>query len=324
MIDLAAFPRVTLGHWPTPLEPCHRLRDEVGGPLIWLKRDDCSGLALGGNKTRKLEFLLGDAIAREATGIVTFGALQSNHARQTAAACARAGLPCHLVLTTAVDRSSPHYLASGNRLLDDLFGATVHEVDDNDAALAVAAELAATDPDLSFVDPGGSTPIGTLGYVAAGAELSTQVIDLGLDVERVVTAASTGGTAAGLAIGLAGLDLVVEASAVYTSADTTGNAIGRLVESTKALLSSTAPTAGYRVDDASLGPGYGIPTAESTGAITTLAHTEGVLLDPVYTSKAFAMLLARLPSIDPDRDVVFLHTGGQAGLFAYADDWSTR
>lgn len=322
MIDLAAFPRVALGHWPTPLEPCHRLRAEIGGPLIWLKRDDCSGLALGGNKTRKLEFLLGEAIARDATGVVTFGALQSNHARQTAAACARIGLPCDLVLTSAVDRATPHYLTSGNRLLDGLFGAEVHEVDTNDAALLVAADLAEADPGRYFIDPGGSTPVGTLGYVAAAVEISQQADELGLDVERVTTAASTGGTAAGLAIGLAGESTLVEASAVYASASVTSGAIGRLIESTAALVSSVAPAAEWTVDDTFLGDGYGIPSPESTAAIATLARTEGVLLDPVYTSKAFAMLLARLPSIAPDRDVVFLHTGGQAGLFAYADDWS--
>ena len=115
---LGSFPRVALGHWPTPLEPCDRLRAERGGPRLWLKRDDCSGLAFGGNKTRKLEFLIGDAIAAKGSGVITFGALQSNHCRQTAAACARVGLPCHLILTEQVDRATVHYLASGNRMLD--------------------------------------------------------------------------------------------------------------------------------------------------------------------------------------------------------------
>ena len=319
---LAEFPREALGHWPTPLEPCHRLREETGGPLVWLKRDDCSGLAFGGNKTRKLEFLLGAALVGGATGVVTFGALQSNHARQTAAACAQIGLPCDLILTEAVDRTTHHYRVSGNRLLDDLLGATVHVVADSDAANVRAAELRGADPGRFFIDAGDSSPVGVLGYVAASVELAAQLDDLGVDAQPVGAASSTGGTAAGLAIGLhhASIEAVVSAVAVYADADHTRRTIESLIAATSDLLGVDAsPAKRLRVDDTMFGPGYGIETAESHAAIGLLARTEGVLLDPVYTAKAFAGLLAATDGMDPDRDMVFLHTGGQPGLFAYAD-----
>lgn len=172
---LGTYPRVVLGHWPTPLEPLDRLRAVIGGPRIWCKRDDCSGLAFGGNKTRKLEFLLGRALADGADTVITFGALQSNHARQTAAACARLGLACHLILTEAVDRTDAAYLGSGNLLLDRLFGAQFHVVADPDAAFhhfaALDEELVAGRAVVATIGPGGSDPIGTLGYVAGAAEL---------------------------------------------------------------------------------------------------------------------------------------------------------
>jgi D-cysteine desulfhydrase family pyridoxal phosphate-dependent enzyme len=318
---LAPFPRVDLGHWPTPLQPCRRLQQERGGPLLWLKRDDCSGLAFGGNKTRKLEFLLGEALARKASGVVTFGAIQSNHARQTAAACAHVGLPCDLVLTDAVDRPTDIYRSGGNRLLDDVLGATVHVVADNDAALARAGELAEADPGRYFIDPGGSSPTGALGYVAAAFELADQLAVVDLRPHDLVVASSTGGTAAGLVVGFAaaGLDLRVTPVAVYADAAHTSRSIERLVVDTADLLGLDAPAAGVKVDDGALGDGYGIETAESHAAVLELARTEGVLLDPVYTGKAFASLLARTRDLDPDEDVVFLHTGGQPGVFAYAD-----
>ena len=287
---------------------------------MWLKRDDCSGLALGGNKTRKLEFLLGEAVARDASGVVTFGAVQSNHARQTAAACAAVGLPCDLVLTEMVDRATVHYAHSGNRLLDDLLAATVHVVPDNDAALQKAAELAEEDPDRYFIDPGGSTPVGTLGYVAMAAELLGQIEENGLTPGRVIAAASSGGTAAGIVVGLAGTGIPLHAPAVYAPSDQTDAVIGSLVAGTADLLGVDGPAGGWTVTDSTLGPGYGIPTDASRAAIRTLARTEGVLLDPVYTAKAFARLLDDLPALDAEADVVFVHTGGQAGLFAYADE----
>ena len=328
---LGAAPRFPLGHWPTPLEPCHRLRDAIGGPLVWLKRDDCSGLAIGGNKTRKLEYLLGQALADGCTGVVTFGALQSNHARQPAAACNRTGLTCDLILTRAVDRTDEHYLHSGNLLLDHVLGATVHVVGDSDAASVRFAELfesaKAEARMLVGIVPGGSDPVGTLGYVRASIELAEQVRPLDLDLARIVVAASTAGTAAGIVVGneLAELGAVVDVACVYDTAEVTAELLASLVASTAANLGCPIPGEdSWTIDDRALGEGYGIPTAAGQDAIALLARTEGVLLDPVYTAKAFGYLLGRIRAgaIDADRDVVFVHTGGSPGLFAYAPEFS--
>jgi len=294
----------------------------MGGPLIWLKRDDCSGLAFGGNKTRKLEFLLGEAEAKGASGVVTFGAVQSNHARQTAAACARVGLPCDLVLTDSVDRPTEMYRRSGNRLLDDVLGATVHVVADNGEAIHRAAELADADPDRYFIDPGGSSATGALGYVAAAFELAAQLGAADVSPSSLVLAASTGGTAAGLIVGLAAAELAlpVTAVAVYADGEHTSAVIDHLVGETAAAVGTDVPDPSrWGVDDRSLGEGYGIETAESHAALLALARCEGVLLDPVYTAKAFGWLMAESGDMDPAGDVVFLHTGGQPGMFAYAD-----
>jgi D-cysteine desulfhydrase family pyridoxal phosphate-dependent enzyme len=330
LATLARAPRMQLGHWPTPLEPCHRLREQVGGPLVWLKRDDCTGLAMGGNKTRKLEYLLGDALAQGCSGVVTFGALQSNHARQTAAACARAGLSCDLVLTRAVDRDDVHYVASGNVVLDRVLGATLHVVDDPDAAFVRFAELLeaaeAEGRRLYGIVPGGSDPVGTLGYVQAGLELVGQFTDQSVDPQRVVVAASTTGTAAGLLIGtgLAGSDVRIDVACVYHDREQTAAELAGLVAATADALAAPAPeTDRLHVDDSQVGEGYGIPTDACLEAIELLARTEGVLLDPVYSSKAFAHLLRAVRSgeLDQDRPVVFVHTGGSPGLFAYASQW---
>ena len=313
---LDRFPRVALGHWPTPLERADRLSAATGGD-IWLKRDDCSGLALGGNKTRKLELLGAEAVARGCDALVTGGGPQSNHARQTAAACARLGLTCDLVLVRAVDRSDDHYLRSGNLLLDGLLGATVHLVDDDDAAFERFAELFADEGrHLYGIGPGGSDPVGTLGYVAAGLELAGQCATGGPDVGRVVVAASTAGTASGLVLGLAAADVdaVVDVACVYADATHTAETIRGLLAGTADLLGVPVPGDDrWTITDTTFGPGYGIPTPEGRAAIDLLATTEGVLLDPVYTAKAMAHLLA---TVD-DRPTVFLHTGGAPGLFAY-------
>ena len=175
-------PRVRLAHLPTPLEPLHRLRERIGGPLIFIKRDDCTGLATGGNKVRKLEYLLGAAEADGADHVITFGALQSNHARQTAAACAIRGLACDLILVRRVEWGDPAYETSGNLLLDPLFGATVHRVDDASASGEVLrrrmAEIARGGGRVVLIPPGGSNAIGALGYVQCALELSEQFAKL--------------------------------------------------------------------------------------------------------------------------------------------------
>ena len=329
---LAAQPRALLGHWPTPLQPADRLREQIGGPRIWLKRDDCTGLAIGGNKTRKLEYLLGKALAEGADTVVTYGALQSNHARQTAAACAKLGLRCELILTRLVDRPDPFYEQSGNRLLDTILGARVHECADADETIertvALHDEAAADGRQIFTVVGGGSDATGALGYVNAALELADQTRAGGLDIDRIFVAASTAGTAAGLAVGsdLAGLDATIDIACVLAPKEETAPLVDRLIVEVVALLGITEGGSDLRITDATLGAGYGIPSPATLEAVELLARTEGVLLDPVYTGKAFEHLLAEVAAgqLDPDGDVVFLHTGGSPGLFAYTPAFADR
>ncbi|MEU5881862.1 D-cysteine desulfhydrase family protein [Spirillospora sp. NPDC047279] len=328
MIDLLApHPRTVLGHWPTPLEPAPRLAAELGGGTrIWIKRDDCTGLALGGNKTRKLEFLLGQALAEGHTTVVTFGAVQSNHARQTAAACARLGLRCELLLSRSVPRTDTLYETSGNVLLDGVLGARVRVVDGMDETLAALEEIGPA----FVIPPGGSNAVGTLGYVAAALEFAGQAErspEIG-GVDRIVVASSTTGTVAGLLLGLehARLPAVVEAACVYRPADETAAELDTLLGETAALLGVEPRAGGRSVRDDWFGPGYGVPTPEMTEAVRLFARTEGVLLDPVYSGKAAAALVGMVRSgeIGPGETVVFWHTGGSPGLFVYPDVFTGR
>ncbi|WP_313404919.1 pyridoxal-phosphate dependent enzyme [Aeromicrobium sp.] len=305
-MDLSDRPRAALGVWPTPLQ-------FVDG--LWMKREDLSGFGFGGNKVRKLEFLLGAAVARGQQHVVTFGALQSNHVRATAAACARLGLHLDAIAVQAVPRSDADYTGSGNALLTELFGATRHVVPDDDAAGALALELLAEHgDDLAIIMPGGSDRIGALGHVDSALELYSQ---LEFEPYEVVVAASTCGTMAGLVIGLAAaeVDTVVRGVCVYHSREETEATL-------RALLAETADELGVAVpdddrwilDDSQFGPGYGIPTEAGLAEIHRLATTAGITLDPVYSAKAYAAI-----DRDPDRRrrTVFMHTGGGPSLFAY-------
>jgi D-cysteine desulfhydrase family pyridoxal phosphate-dependent enzyme len=332
---LDAIPRAGLGHWPTPLERCERLRTTLGGPArcpdIWVKREDCSGLGLGGNKVRKLDFLLGQALVDGVEVVLTRGALQSNHARQTAAACNRLGLECELVLTTMVDRTGPLYEESGNVLVDQLLGVKVHVVSDGDTASALLAqrfdELTAAGRRVLDIPFGGSDALGTLGYVAATVEWAGQTnrAGLGFGFDRVVMATSTGGTYAGTLVGVkrSGLKAHVTGICVYADAATTEATIVPLLAGAADLLGIGAPpSALIDVTDEFLGDGYGVPTEGMVEALGLFARTEGLILDPVYSGKAAAGLIAlvRRGDIPPSERVLFIHTGGAPGLFAYGSD----
>lgn len=322
-------PRVALAHEPTPLEALGGLHQQLGGPRVWVKRDDCTGLAGGGNKTRKLEYLIAEAEAEGADAVVTFGALQSNHARQTAAACARRGLACDLILAPAVPREVDGYASGGNLLLDRLLGARVHQLEAGEAPAevlkTVLAEHAAAGRRGYVIPAGGSNATGALGYVRAAREVANQCRQRGIYPAAVIHATSTGGTQAGLLAGfrLEGLSTRVIGINVYHE-DSAGLA-AQIEALTAQVLSRIAPgiapaADGVEVVDGFLGAGYGLPTAAMVDAVGLIASREGLLLDPVYSGKAMAGLLAMLErgAFVEDDDLIFLHTGGTPALSVYA------
>lgn len=318
--------RIPLGHWPTPLQPLDRLSDSLGGPRIWMKRDDCSGLAFGGNKARKLEYLMAEATGDGAGTIITVGGVQSNHACQTAAAAAKLGLQCDLVLVRVVPGRASVYETSGNIPAEKLFGARVHIVDDEDAAfVAVAGLIEKADHEGSpayLIPAGGSTPVGALGFVRAAFELKKQEDQRGRQFDRIVLATSTAGTLAGLAVGfsICKAERPLEAIMVYDSSNHLRPVAETLVHQIAERLCVPSPGLNkiHFLDDY-LGDGYGLPAETTREALTLLAEKEGVLVDPVYTGKAMAGLvdLVRRGAILKEEEVLFWHTGGAVALFAY-------
>lgn len=327
-MGLDDFPRVDLAHLPTPLEHLPMLSKRLGGPNLWVKRDDCTGLATGGNKTRKLEFLIGDALRRKADVLVTHGAWQSNHVRQTAAAAARCGLGCEVLLEQRLPRPSDEYQVSGNVLLDRLFGARVHAVP---AGTEVAAATASLVEELRrrgrspyIIPGGGSNPIGALGYVRGARELIGQARHSNIALDHIIVASGTAGTQAGL---LAGLQMCryrasVLGIAVGERETVQQRKVQALLCRTVDLLQLSPPAAeAAQVNADYIGEGYGIPTTAMRDAVALLAGTEGILLDPVYTGKAMAGLLdlTRRQWFRQGDNVVFVHTGGTTALFAYCN-----
>jgi D-cysteine desulfhydrase family pyridoxal phosphate-dependent enzyme len=318
-------PRVRLATLPTPLEFAERLTRELGGPRIYIKRDDLTGLAFGGNKTRKLEFLVADAMTYQATHLITAGGAQSNHARQTAAAACKMGMLPILAMNT----SSPSLSPQGNLLLDHLFGAEIHYVATEAARPAKMEEIAADLRDsgaVPYIIPGGgSNGIGALGYVAAMLELSQQLFELGVSPRRLYFATGGGGTHGGIAVGGALFGASYELRGVLVE-DTTADGVERAFQVTEWTAERLGIANPVRrddlvADDRQVGPGYGIATDEGLAAIQLLARTEGILLDPVYTAKAFAGMLAdiRAGELTANDSVVFLHTGGAPALFAMTE-----
>jgi len=325
---LARFPRFHLAHLPTALEPLDRLREQFGGPRLFIKRDDCTGLALGGNKTRKLEFLIADALAHRATAIVTEGGLQSNHVRQSAAAAAKAGLACHLVLDHAVPIVTELYRSNGNLLLDHLLGAEVHLCDPGESRAARIARLMAllreTGETPYHIPTGGSNAIGALGYAGAMLELLVQAQERDVAIDHVVVASGSGGTQAGLVVGAALAEDAV--SVIGVDIDDDPAPLLAQVQSVAAAAAAKLglaeiPAARFTLARGHAAPGYGEPNDGMIEAVSLLARLEGIVLDPVYTGKAMAGLIAWLREgrFGADETVVFLHTGGAPGLFAYAN-----
>ncbi len=330
-MDLERLPRVCLAHLPTPLEPLERLSTALagpgGGPEVWIKRDDCTGLATGGNKARKLEYLMGAALDCGAEAVATQGATQSNHARQTAAAAARLGLECHVLLEDRTGFADTAYNENGNVLLDRLCGAIVHRCparDDMDTALDDLVAGLPGGADRVFAIPGGgSNAIGACGYANAAAELVAQAEEGGLDIDAIVLASGSAGTHAGMVTGLHGIGSQIPVYGVSVRAGSAAQEakVLDLAQATADRIGLPDPVeaAGIRVDDRFVGPGYGIPAESTVEAVRTMAELEGILLDPVYTGKCFAGLLGMVREgvFRSGERVVFLHTGGSSALFAY-------
>lgn len=319
-------PRVRLGHFPTPLERLDRLSEALDGPEIWIKRDDCTGLATGGNKTRKLEFIVADAHSQGCDTLVTLGKIQSNHARQTAAAAAKAGMSCVLLLEQLAANRSETYNGNGNVLLDRILGAEVTVVAPGERTPAFAesqmAALSTAGRTPYLVPVGGSDAIGATGYVSCALELNDQLATLGLEADALVMATASGGTQAGLVVGLhaVGRDTdVVGYSVSRSAADQHAKVIEVINECSTHLRLEVPPDQLVGVEDHTLGPGYGQPERQTIEAIQLFARTEGIILDPVYTGKAAAGLIAgcRDGRFSDGKRVVFLHTGGQASAFGY-------
>lgn len=327
-IDLTKFAHVSLCHQPTPIEPMKRLEAELGGPNLYIKRDDCTGLATGGNKTRKLEFLVGDAIAHNADMLVTQGAIQSNHVRQTAAAACKVGMKCHALLERRVPGRASSYEETGNVLLDKLFGTSIEfrpaGLDMNAEAQAVVEKLKSEGHRPYFIPGGGSNAIGALGYVSCALEIAQQEKEAGLQFDWLVMGTGSTGTQAGLVAGFhsSGRDMPVMGISVRQPYDRQVGAVHKLVNSTLETLGhAAAPVSKIHVDDGYVGEGYGITADSTLEAISMTALHEGLLLDPVYSAKGMAGLigLIRQDFFKPTDNVLFLHTGGSTALFAYEE-----
>ena len=328
---LAVHPRVRLAHLPTALEALPRLTAHLGGPPLYIKRDDCTGLAGGGNKARQLEFYLGAALAKGADTVITTGALQSNHVRSTAAACAKLGLACHVQLEDRVPGRTAEYAHTGNILLDRLFGAIIHyyPVGEDEAGADAAMDALAADlrrrGRRPYIIPLGidHAPLGALGYVDAAREMGEQVADAGLTVTAVVTPSGSAATHAGLVVGLraTGQATPVIGVCVRRDAESQRQRLIRRVAEVCDLIGEPgiAGEADIRVNDEDLAPGYGQLNDGTREAMRLAARLEGLIVDPVYTGKALAGLirLVRAGTLAGDGAVVFMHTGGWPAVFAY-------
>ena len=313
-------PRVTLANLPTPIQQMERLTALLGGPELWIKRDDLTGLALGGNKVRKLEYLVAEAQSQGASTLVTAGAVQSNHCRQTAGAAARVGMDCILVLEGIEPESQ-----TGNVLLDRIFGAELVWIGDQDLhqALQAVHDKAAEAGRMPYLVPfGGSSTLGSAGYVSAMREL----LDQGVEFDRIVLAITSGGTSAGLLAGAAIYGYRGQITCIRIGRYG-GSVLEKLAQHANEAAVFFGETTAIEPEDldvreAYLEPGYAVLTDLEREAIETFAQQEGILLDPVYTGRAAGgmMDLIRQGEIGADERVLFWHTGGTPAIFAFSEE----
>ena len=325
---MRSIPRFPLGDFPTPLHRLERLTAHLGGPLILMKRDDLTGLAFGGNKTRKLEFLVAAALNEGADTLLTAGAAQSNHCRQTAAAAAKAGLRCDLLLGGRAPREP-----QGNLLLDVLLGAHLHWAGDDrrgEGLGAIAAALRDGGRRPSVIPYGGSSPLGAAGYFSAMEELALQLRSGGESIDAVLFASSSGGTHAGIIAGARALRFGARVTGIAiekgeAAGEPFADRILALAAETMRICAPDVPAPGAHdvlLDRRFSGDGYGVVGPREREAIRLLARLEGILLDPVYTARAMGALIAMIAAGDFTRKetVLFWHTGGATALFASPGD----
>ena len=321
--------RAALVNGETALEHCSNTTRLVGGSNIFVKRDDCTGLAFGGNKVRQLEFFFGEALAQKADTILITGAVQSNYVRMAAAAASKLGMACHIQLEERVSRDDHRYRESGNVLLNRMLGASLHAYPDGedetgaDAALEALALSLRAEGRTPYVIPlaFGHPPLGALGYVVAAAEILRQIAAQALSINHICVASGSGVTHAGLLFGLRALgsELAVTGACVRRSASEQVERIGKTCAQIAELLAveDCVRDGDISLSDTHLAPGYGVASDAVLAAILTGARQEGLLIDPVYTGKAFATTLDLARAGKPDDGILFVHTGGIPALFAY-------
>ena len=330
-MNLSRFPRRRYTGYATPIEKLERFSEALGGPTIYMKRDDLLGLAGGGNKTRKLEFLMADALNRGADTIITCGAVQSNHCRLTLAAAVKEGLNCQLVLEQRVPNSYDRH-ASGNNFLFHLLGVeAVHVVEggaDMTKEMQKIADVLKAEGRKPYIIPGGgSNEIGALGYVACAQEMLQQSFELGLNIDHIVVTSGSAGTHAGILTGMVGQNahIPVTGIGINRKKDLQVEAVYTLARKISAKLGLENPPKkeDVIVFDDYIGEGYSLPTQGMIEAVKLLARTEAILLDPVYTGKAVAgmMDLVQKGYFDGAKNILFLHTGGSPALYAYTKEF---
>ena len=331
---LDALPRQRLAHLPTPLERMGNLEKRYGDVRLLVKRDDCTGLAMGGNKLRQLEYYFGEAVSQGADTVLITGAVQSNFARLAAASANRLGMHCHIQLEHRVSKDDPYYANSGNVLLDRMLGATLHSYPHGedeagaDAQLeSIADELRAKgcNPYIIHLAPG-HPPTGALGYVRAAREIIDQAAADGIAIDEVVVPSGSGHTHAGLLFGLRAYDSAIPVSGVCVRRDAVAQR-SRIIERCQKIADMLGVDNPVGEDDVVLTdeylqPGYGRLNSPALRAIALAARCEGLLLDPVYTGKTMAGCLARATAADRHRSILFIHTGGTPAVFAYQSELS--
>ncbi|MGK0225798.1 MAG: D-cysteine desulfhydrase family pyridoxal phosphate-dependent enzyme [Thermoproteota archaeon] len=322
-------PRVSLAHLPTPIEALPRLSKDIDGANLLVKRDDCTGLAMGGNKARQLEFYFGDARAQGADTVLITGAVQSNYVRMTAAAAAKLGLACHVQLEERVDNAGATYRESGNVLLNQLFGAHIHRfpIGEDDVAADVELDRLANELSAAGSNPYvihlslGHPPLGALGYMDAAQEILEQQHANQLQIDEIVVASGSGQTHAGLLYGLRaqGSDLPVIGVCVRRQESLQ---LPRILDHVRGLDALTNQTNVVRSEDIILvddflWPSYGVSNQHSEAAMLKAARLEGLIVDPVYTAKSLAGAIHRAADLGAGKSVLYVHTGGTPALFGY-------